>query len=475
MAMLVKFALAAGMAFPLVAQTVSGSMAVHAQAAQRDEQQNDFTAAAHEYEILAAQFPKNAEIQSNLGVARYFNHQLHLAIANFRKAIALNPHLMVPHLFTGLAWYQLSNPDAAVPELEWAVRLKPSDVMARIWLGYAYSAQSQDGAAIREFEAASHLNPRNVDVWYSLGYTWLQIGQVATAKLLEAVPDGGRVWELAGEQCLLRGDRKMALHDFKQANARRPDIAELRAMIRNMGGSPTDGPEKENSAGRDRIEDELYWQAREAEQNSRTAFERVIELAPASYRAHEIMADADVAEAQYGKAIGEYQTVLKLKPNIPGIHNALGEAFFQAGEVPEALKEFDAELGIQPYSAIAYMNAGRALLILGQDKAAAKMLNDALKMDRPPLETYVLLGKIDVMHRDYRDAVSVLRRYMASEKTNSNAYYLLAMAYRGLDEKVQMNSALSQFKKISQDKRPRSTAQQELLPSTDWAQVADMR
>src|SRR5882757_6248204 len=98
-----KFVLAASMALPLAAQTVSNDMASHAQAAQEAEQRGDFSSAVHEYEYLTRQLPRNAEMQSNLGVALYFDHQWERATAVFRKAMTLNPNLLAPHLFSGLA------------------------------------------------------------------------------------------------------------------------------------------------------------------------------------------------------------------------------------------------------------------------------------------------------------------------------------------------------------------------------------
>src|ERR1700744_2123153 len=93
------FVLAASMALCSIAltafpQTASTDMASHAQAAHEAEQRGDFAAAAHEYEYLAHQLPRSAEMASNLGVALYFNHQWEPAIAAFRKAIALNPNLL---------------------------------------------------------------------------------------------------------------------------------------------------------------------------------------------------------------------------------------------------------------------------------------------------------------------------------------------------------------------------------------------
>jgi tetratricopeptide (TPR) repeat protein len=451
--------LAASMASHPFAQAVSSDMAAHAQAAQEAEQRGDFSAAAHEYEYLTHQLPRSAEMESNLGVALYFNHQWEPAIAAFRKAIALNPNLLAPHLFSGLAWYQLSQPDAAVPALETAVRLRASDVIAHTWLGYAYVAQSRYEAAAKQFEAACRLGPENIDAWYALGEAYLEIGRQSTLALLSSAPDGGRAWQLAGEQYQLQGNRNKALEDFEQANARRPDIAELRATLTELGGEPKTASATTAVTAK---EDALYAQAHAAEQKSRTAFEHVLSLAPDSYRAHQIMADAFVLQQQDDKAIEQYRIVLQLKPDLPGIHDAIGSSLLRNGKSAEALPEFQAELQLQPRSASVNTLLGQTLLLLGKNEEAEKALRSALRMDRPPPDAYRLLGKLDLHRNDYQAAVDDLTHYLALKKDDPTAWYLLSRAYRGLGRKEQMNQALSQFEKVSQDVKARSKAQGEL-------------
>jgi tetratricopeptide (TPR) repeat protein len=467
----VKLILAVGMASPLLAQTASKQIATHAQAAQEAERRNDFPAAVHEYEYLTRQLPRSVEMQSNLGVALYFNHEWVRAIDVFRKASALKPNLLAPHLFSGLAWYQLAKPDEAVPELEKAVYLRPSDVIAHTWLGYAYVAQSRYEVAAKQFEAACQIAPDNIDAWYALGQSYLEMGKDATRELLVVAPDGGRAWELAGEQSQLQGDSKKALRDFQQASARRSDIPELHKLVADMGGTVTVASMPQQS--RSSQEDTLYQQAHDAEQNARTAFEHVLQIDPNSYRAHEIMADALVAEQQSDKGIEEYRAVLNLKPDLPGIHEAIGNILVEGGKLAEALKEFQAEVQIQPRSATAHMNAGRVLLMMGDDDGAGKMLNEALKLDRPPLETYFLLGKLDVRRSDFPAAISALNHYLSTEKEASSAYYLLARAYRGVGDKEQMNQALQLYKKTSQDAGKRSLAQKDLGRLADKNQIAE--
>jgi tetratricopeptide (TPR) repeat protein len=461
MAMLAaKLIFAVGMAATLQAQTPPEGMAAHAQAAHNAEQKGDFATAVREYEFLAAQLPRSGEMQSNLGVALYFDHEWDRAIAVFRKAIALNSNLVAPHLFGGLAWYQMAKPDQAVTELNKAVILQPSDVLANTWLGYAYVAQGRYPAAARAFEKVCSLAPDNVDAWYSLGQADLEVGRQATWQLLSVAPNGGRAWQLAGEQFQLQGDQKKAREAFEQANARRPQIAELQAAVVALGGKPATAAIDENASFRE--EDQLYHQAHDAEEQSRTAWEKVSAIAPDSYRAHQIIADAFAAEQQDESAIAEYRTVLRLKPDLPGIHEAIGSSLLRMGKSGDALQEFQAELQLQPRSASVNTAVGQALLLTGKGEEAEKILQGALLMDRPPADIYRLLGQVELHAGHYQQAASHLTHYLTLEKDDATAYYLLSRAYRGLGDRAQMSQALSSYEKVSQDLRARNQAQGEL-------------
>ncbi|HEU5341000.1 tetratricopeptide repeat protein [Edaphobacter sp.] len=463
--MLAKLIILMSMALPLFGQAVSGDAAQRAQAARLAESRNDFPTAVREYEALAKLMPHNAEVQSNLGVALYFNHDMTGAAAASQRAIVLNPNLFAPHLFFGLAQYHLLGPDRAVPELEKAVRLKGSDVLAHQWLGYAYVAQLRYDAAVKQFRSVCGLDPKNVDAWYALGQSYLQLGKNATLKLLASAPDSGRVWQLAGEQYQLQGNRQQALEDYLQAIKRRPDVPELSTLIREAGGTVPAVASQTRAEWTK--EDAVYRQAHDAEQQAHAAFFEVMRIDPDSYRAHQIMADVFVAKQQPEQAIEEYRAVLKLKPSLPGVHEAIGNVLEQQGKLDAALKEFEAEIQIQPRSSSAHVHAGDVLLTMGRDDEATMMLTAALGMERPPVEVYRLMGKLDLNRKDARSAVSNLTRYVAVRKDDSTAYYLLSKAYRELGEKEKMNAALALFEKTSQDVKARSNAQRQLEAVAD--------
>ncbi len=453
--------LVAALLRPCFAQVAPEEIAVHARVAQKAQADKDFLTAIREYELLARWLPQTAEVQSNLGVALYFNNDTMRAISSFRRAIDINPNLATPHLFTGLAWYRLSNPDAAAPELEKAVAINGSDAVARTWLGYAYVEQSRYDVAAKQFKAASNLDENNIDVWYGLGQSLLQLGKEATVKLLAVAPDGGRAWQLAGDQFQLHKDSERALALFEGALERRPDLIEVAEAVRSLGGIPKTAGNAPHTGSLSE-EDALYRQAHDYEQSARESFAHVASLAPDSYRAHQILADSYAAQQRSDDAIAEYRTVLRLKPGLPGVHELIGNTLLSVAKTSEALKEYESELQIQPHSSTAHMNVARALVLLGDDERAEKMLKEALSFNRPPLEVYKLLGKIDLHRHDYRPAIEALTHYVKTTKDDSSAYYLLLQAYRSIGDSDGVRRAAASYEKTSQDAKNRSNAQKGL-------------
>jgi tetratricopeptide (TPR) repeat protein len=433
----------AGMALPLPSQTSADEqLAQHAQKAQEAEQRNDFATAVKEYEVISGAMPRNAEIQSNLGVALYFNHDLRHAITVLHKAEALNAKLLAPHLFSGLAYYHLSNPGAAAPELEEAVRISPSDTLAHTWLGYTYGALSQHEKALAQFQAAERLQPQNVDVWYALGQTYLEIGKEKTKELLKTAPDSARVWQLASEQFELKGDEEKA----------KAALAEARRVRPVLSVCPGNGS----------VEDALYCEAHDAGTSAQAAFQRVLQEAPNSARAHQIMADSYFARQQLDNAISEYRLVLQADPTLPNIHSQIGRCLMVRGQFDAALHEYQEEEKLQPESAQVQTDLGRVLLAMDRNAEAAATLKKAVAKDRPPLEAYFLLGKAELRNHNENEAVRLLQHYVAAKPDDSAGYYLLSMAYRATGDKARMGEAIELYKKTSQDAKERNLAQMEL-------------
>jgi tetratricopeptide (TPR) repeat protein len=460
LAILAAMLMAASAARSGSAQATPEEIARHQQVAQEAEARDDFATAIEEYRLLSTWLPGNGQVWSNLGVALYFHNDFDKAAVVMRHAIALNRDLYSPHLFLGLSEARLSQPDAAIAELRKAIVINHSDALPHTWLGYEYAAQFSYDKAVEQLKIASRSDARNADLWYVLGECYLDLDKEAIRQLWRVAPNGGRTWQLAGEQFEIQGNKGGALRAYLGALKRRPDITILKGKIIAFGGTvPAD---TSKPAGLTGPEDRAYDQVREYEHEAKAAFEQVAQIDPDSVRAHQIRADADVAADRFDDAINEYKVALARNDRLPGLYGALCYAMSRVGQIQDAIRECDAELEITPYSAEAYVGAGRAHLLANDETKAEALLTKAITLDRPPVVAFKFLGQIYLNQQKYSAAANVLRRYLAEEKSDSAAYYLLARACKYSGDTEGMNEAIAAYKRTSQAAKNTSEAQKEL-------------
>lgn len=428
-------------------QNPDEQLAAHQQRARAAEEKQDFAKAVSEYKALVDAVPNNAELESNLGVALYFNHDFKQAADILRRAETLKPALYAPHLFMGLAMAQLGKPDAAILELRKAVATNNANPLAHTWLGYEYTAQSHFEKAAEQMQIAAQQKPDDEDAWFALGHCYLELGKQATVELLHAAPDGGRTWQLAGEEYEAQGNRGKAVKLYLGALERRPDISDLRERVEALGSTV---PSAHGAHDADHSEeDRLYQLVQGYQSKAREAFERVAQINPDSYRAHEILGDSLAASDRFDDAIPEYRMVLERKADLPGIHGDLCNALSRAGRIQEAIKECEAEIAVSPYSAGAYIQDARLHVLEDDNAQAATLLGKGLSLDRPPIAAYKLKAKIDLAQKRYGVAIESLTRYLGTESKDAGAWFLLARAYKAAGDSTKMAQAIETYKKTS--------------------------
>jgi tetratricopeptide (TPR) repeat protein len=418
------------------AQGVEARVQQHLEAAQLAQSRQDCGTAAREYAAAAHLMPASAELWSNEGVAFYCAEDLPSAVAAFKRAKSLNPHLFAPHLFLGLAASRQGETAQAAEELRAALRLNAADPTAHLWLGYTYVAQHQFASAIPEFRAVLETDPKNADAEYALGQCWLEVGRRKAEELAKIAPKGAFLLQLAAEQYEMTGDTVRA-----------------KAMRAESDKAASAGTESQRVQ-----EQSVYHQAHEAEQNAEEAFGAVLRDDPNSYRAHQILADIDVADEKLEEAIAEYRKVLELNPDLPGVHEALSNCLMRTYHSAEALAELRAELKLQPRSAQVLAELGRVQLALGDAVAARASLERAAQEPDPPTDAYLLLGKLALGRNDAHAAIAALQTAVRKDPESATAYYLLSRAYRATGDRSAMASCLEQYKRFSEDAREREMA-----------------
>ena len=118
----------------------------------------EFEEAVAEYEKALEIEPENIDLLSNIGVAYYNLGQLDKAIDHYSRAIEIAPSDADIRSNLAAAYVQLEQLDNALEEYQKAVELDPSLAQAFFGLGVVYALKGRTDDAIQAFEKFQELD-----------------------------------------------------------------------------------------------------------------------------------------------------------------------------------------------------------------------------------------------------------------------------------------------------------------------------
>jgi Tfp pilus assembly protein PilF len=180
-----------------------------------------------EYRRAIAVDPKYTQAHLNLGNSLYAKNRLDEAMAEYRQAITLDPKSALAHNNLGTVLHAKGQLDAAITEYRQAIALDPKYATAHFNLGNALRAKNRLDDAIAEYKEAIAVDPKSANVHNNLGNALKGKNRLdeAIAEFNEAVilnPRYAMAYANLGDTFLLQGR-------FAQAEASFQRCLELRS------------------------------------------------------------------------------------------------------------------------------------------------------------------------------------------------------------------------------------------------------
>src|ERR1039458_1126855 len=98
-----------------------------------------------------------------------------------------------------------------------------------------------------------------------------------------------------------------------------------------------------------------YWR------NSETLFRHALDVTSSNYLAHHNLGVAFADEGRFPEAIKQYQAALQIEPNAANVQTDYGNALAKSGRIPEAIEHYEAALRVLPDSPITHNDLANAL------------------------------------------------------------------------------------------------------------------
>ena len=206
----------------------------------------------------------------------------------------------------------------------------------------------------------------------------------------------------------------------------------------------------------------FYWRARCFEKLATSAYLRLYQAEPDSYRVHQLMADLAAARNNDAKAIEEYRAAVALKPSLPNLHYSLGHLLWKELSTDAARTEFEAELALNPRHSGALHDLGETYLMEHKTELALSYLKRALEVNPKDPELHRDLGTGYADLHDYAKAVPEFKIALQADKDGS-LHYKLGRAYQALGRKEEATREFALSTSLNSESRSKLEKQTERL------------
>jgi tetratricopeptide (TPR) repeat protein/S1-C subfamily serine protease len=338
-----------------------------------------YTKSIYTYNEIIQKQPE-AYAYNNRGNAKFALGDKKEAIADYDRAIAINPKDAKAYYNRGAAKFVLGDKKEAITDYDRAIAINPKDAKAYSNRGAAKFALGDKKEAIADYDRAIAINPTLAEVHRNRGLVELDLGNNKEAivdydRAIAINPKHAEAYSNRGTAKSALGNNKEAIMDYDRAIAINPKYAEAYS---NRGNAKSAlGNKQEAIADHD----------------------RAIVINPKDAEAY---VNRGVVKFDLGnnkEAIVDCDRAIAINPKYAKAYYGRGLAKYGLGDNKEAIADYDRAIAINPKYAEAYNNRAAAKLSLGNKKEAITDMSTAAELFRQQ-------GRMDL----YQQAMGSLKK-----------------------------------------------------------------
>ncbi|MBC8492880.1 MAG: tetratricopeptide repeat protein, partial [Chloroflexi bacterium] len=266
------------------------------------------------------------------------------------------------HVEQGASYYEQEQWEQAIAEYDKAIALDPDCAMAYNQRGYIHNRNGQFDLAVADFTRAIELNPEYVEPYTNRGYAKNMQGQYDLAiadltRAIELAPDFAKAYGNRGHSYNRKGQFHLAIADLDKAIELDPEYAEA---YNNRG---------------------YTWNMEGQFDLAIADLSKAIELDPGLAVACANRAASYCKQEQFDLAIAELTKAIALEPDYALAYNFRGYAYCQKGLWSPAIDDFNEAIELDPNLAVVYFNRGQAYTNEGQWGLATADFSKAIELD----------------------------------------------------------------------------------------------
>ncbi len=270
-----------------------------------------------------------------------------------------NPALYFKRAF---AYYEQGNLDAALAEYDKAIALDPYNVRILNNRGVVYYDKGELDLALTDYDKAIALDPREATAFNNRGNLYSHKGELGLAladydKAISLDPSEALAFTNRGNVYEVKGELDLALADYNKAIVLDPHNA---VAFSNRGSVYKDKGDFKRAL---------------------TDYDKAIELKPESAGAYLGRGYVFYALNRPNDALTDFETVCRLADDDPDAHNNRAFVLFQLGRIDEAQTAWETSTSLPEAPHWAFAGHAVTLQKLGNPDLARTQYQAAIKMD----------------------------------------------------------------------------------------------
>lgn len=299
--------------------------------------------------------PKSIEVYYNRGVAYINSCQDDSAINDFTETLKLDPSFVAAYNNLGNIYARSQQYQKAIEVYDKAIELDPNAAELFYNRGLVYGSMESDQKAITDYSKATNINPEFIAAYYVRGLAYSKLGEYGKAiedmsLVITTSPNDYLPYAHRADYFNVLGEYQNAVDDYSKAIEMSPndsslfyDRAEAYARLGNVENAVEDFTKGIPPDSKDIT---LYYNrgiffASIGENEKAIAdFTYTIVISPTFDWAYNNRGNIYVQLQQFDKAIADYSQAILLKPNDPIAYLNRAKTYEEIGDKEKAIKDY---------------------------------------------------------------------------------------------------------------------------------------
>ena len=331
------------------------------------EQQGQNAEAEQAWQSIARSNPQNAEAFAHLGLIEARLEHYDEAVANYRKAIALNPELPGVQMNLGLALFKAKDFKGSIKPFTAELKKHPDDQRLTILLGMARYGMGDYFVAIPYLKKAAERDPQSLPLRLTLAHSCLWSKQYQCVldvykEILALNAESAEADMLAGEALDEKGDNAGATEQFRAAVRSNPKEPNAHFGLAYLLWTQSHIPE------------------------AVTEFQAELDNDPQHLQARAYLGDSYVQLNDYAKALPELEKALAADASLALVHRDLGIVYAEEGRRDDAISELQKAIELDPKDVAPHWRLAKLYQSTGKKEEAKAEFAKASTMNKESIQ-----------------------------------------------------------------------------------------